>query len=237
MSDVTLSAGVRQNLLSLQKTAELMSLTQNRLATGKKVNSALDNPSNFFTSVALQARASDLSSLLDAMSSGIKVLETTDNGLKAITRTVESMQSTVRQARQDKSESITPGSIEDINNNSSATNNQISFDLSGGVSVSIDTWTSTNAVVTTLTSDVGTYNTDLSAVAFSIDDGTGADAITFQAGSVTLAAKVADINADLAAAGSTVIASVDAGAIKLTNAAAWTSPLPAPVLRPSASPP
>jgi flagellin-like hook-associated protein FlgL len=218
MSDVTLSAGVRQNLLSLQKTAELMSLTQNRLATGKKVNSALDNPSNFFTSVALQARASDLSSLLDAMSSGIKVLETTDNGLKAITRTVESMQSTVRQARQDKSESITPGSIEDINNNSSATNNRISFDLSGGVSVSIDTWTSSNAVVSTLTSDVGTYNTDLSAVAFSIDDGTGADAITFQAGSVTLAAKVADINADLAAAGSTVIASVDAGAIKLTNA-------------------
>jgi hypothetical protein len=58
----------------------------------------------------------------------------------------------------------------------------------------------------------------MSAVAFSIDDGNGADAITFQAGSVTIAAKVADINADLAAAGSTVIASVDAGAIKLTNA-------------------
>jgi flagellin len=218
MSDVTLSAGVRQNLLSLQKTAELMSLTQNRLATGKKVNSALDNPSNFFTSVALQARASDLSSLLDAMSSGIKVLETTDNGLKAITRTVESMQSTVRQARQDKSESITAGAQSFTGTNTStATNNQMSFDLGGGVSVAVGTYTSINATVTTLTSDVGTYNTDLSAVAFSIDDGTGADAITFQAGSVTLAAKVADINADLAAAGSTVIASVDAGRIKLTN--------------------
>ena len=72
--------------------------------------------------------------------------------------------------------------------------------------MSIDTCTSANAIVTTLTSDVGTYNTDMSAVAFSIDDGNGADAITFQAGSVdTIAAKVVDINADLTAAGSTVV--------------------------------
>ena len=74
-SNITLSAGVRQNLMSLQNTAQLMSLTQNRLATGKKVNSALDNPANFFTSVALQARSADLNSLLDSMSSGIKTLE------------------------------------------------------------------------------------------------------------------------------------------------------------------
>jgi flagellin-like hook-associated protein FlgL len=218
MGNITLSAGVRQNLLALQNTASLLGTTQNRLATGKKVNSALDNPSNFFTSVSLQARASDLGNLLDSMSNGIKTLEAADNGLKAITRTVESMQSIVRQARQDKSTSVTPEVVEDITNTSTATNNSISFDLGSGVSVALDTWTSTNAVVTTLTSDVGTYNTDMSAVAFSIDDGNGADAITFQAGSVTLAAKVADINADLAAAGSTVIASEDAGAIKLTNA-------------------
>ena len=49
-SNITLSAGVRANLLSLQNTAQLMQTTQNRLATGKKVNSALDNPMNFFTS-------------------------------------------------------------------------------------------------------------------------------------------------------------------------------------------
>src|SRR5262245_31295152 len=102
-SNITLSAGVKQNLLSLQKTADLMSLTQNRLATGKKVNSALDNPTNFFTSASLQSRAGDLNALLDAMSNGIKTLEAADNGLSAITKTVESMQSTLRQARQDKS--------------------------------------------------------------------------------------------------------------------------------------
>src|SRR5499426_2725939 len=102
-NDVVLSAGVRQNLLALQNTAKLMSTTQNRLATGKKVNSALDNPVNFFTSAGLQSRARDLSALLDAMSNGVKTLEAADNGITAITRTIESMQSTLLQARQDKS--------------------------------------------------------------------------------------------------------------------------------------
>ena len=102
-SNITLSAGVRQNLLSLQSTAQLMSATQNRLATGKKVNSALDNPVNFFTSSSLHARANDLSTLLDSMSNGIKTLEAADNALTSITNTVQSMQSTLRQARQDKS--------------------------------------------------------------------------------------------------------------------------------------
>jgi flagellin len=102
-SDIVLSAGVRQNLLALQNTAHLMSVTQNRLATGKKVNTALDNPTNFFTSAALKSRAGDLSALLDSMSNGIKVLEAADNGITAISKTIEQMQSTLRQARQDKS--------------------------------------------------------------------------------------------------------------------------------------
>jgi flagellin len=103
MADITLSAGVRQNLLSLQGTADLMAMTQNRLATGKKVNSALDNPTNFFTSQSLSVRAGDMSALLDNMTAGIKTLEAADNGLSAITKTIESMQSTMRQARQDRS--------------------------------------------------------------------------------------------------------------------------------------
>jgi len=61
MSSITLTAGVRQNLLSLQQTADLLTTTQNRLATGKKVNSAFDNPSSYFASQSLSNRASDLS--------------------------------------------------------------------------------------------------------------------------------------------------------------------------------
>ena len=67
MSGIVLSASVRQNLLSLQSTAELLSTTQNRLATGNKVNSALDNPTNFFTAQGLNNRASDITNLLDSI--------------------------------------------------------------------------------------------------------------------------------------------------------------------------
>ena len=56
MSDIVLSAGVRSNLLQLQQTSDLITQTQTRLATGKKVNSALDNPINFFTAQGLTVR-------------------------------------------------------------------------------------------------------------------------------------------------------------------------------------
>src|SRR4051794_8009958 len=99
-SNITLSAGVRQNLLALQSTASLMSLTQNRLATGKKVNSALDNPANFFTSSSLNARASDLNALLDSIGQAQKTLEAADTGITSLTKLVESAKSIAKQARQ-----------------------------------------------------------------------------------------------------------------------------------------
>ncbi len=103
MADISLSKAVRANLLSLKGTADMMATTQNRLATGNKVNSALDNPSNWFTAKGLTNRASDLGALIDSMANGIQTLEAADNGLSAMTKTLESMQSTLRQARQDKS--------------------------------------------------------------------------------------------------------------------------------------
>ncbi|MEO0384088.1 MAG: flagellin [Pseudomonadota bacterium] len=106
MSDVTLSSAVRNNLLSLQSTADLMSKTQERLATGLKVNSALDNPTNFFNASALNSRAGDLGRLLDGVSNATQTLEAADNGIEAITKLVESAQATARQALQ------TPGTVE-----------------------------------------------------------------------------------------------------------------------------
>jgi flagellin-like hook-associated protein FlgL len=99
-SDVTLSNSVRSNLLSLQNTADMLGRTQERLATGKKVNSALDNPSNFFTASSLSSRSSDLSSLLDAVSNSVQALKSADTGIKALTKFVESAKATARQALQ-----------------------------------------------------------------------------------------------------------------------------------------
>lgn len=100
MGDVVLSAGVRSNLLQLQQTSDLISSTQNKLATGKRVNSALDNPINYFTAQNLSTRANDLNSLLDTMSTGINTIQAANNGLTAITKLVQSAQALISQANQ-----------------------------------------------------------------------------------------------------------------------------------------
>src|SRR5262249_964301 len=95
-----LSKSVRSNLNSLQSTASLISQTQTRLATGKRVNSALDNPLNFFTSSSLNARASDLNSLLDSVSNAVQTLQPADNGITSITKRVQGAEALAQQAQQ-----------------------------------------------------------------------------------------------------------------------------------------
>jgi flagellin len=100
MSSIVLSAGVRSNLLQLQQTSDLITQTQNRLATGKKVNSALDNAINFFTAQGLDNRANSLNGLLDTMSNAINTIQAANNGITSITKLVQSAQALVSQAQQ-----------------------------------------------------------------------------------------------------------------------------------------
>ncbi len=99
-SNITLSSGIRSNLLNLQGTADLLATTQKRLSTGKKVNSALDNPNSFFTASALSNRANDLSSILDGVSNSVKTLEAADQGVKTLTTLVNTAKSIANQALQ-----------------------------------------------------------------------------------------------------------------------------------------
>jgi flagellin len=241
-SNITLSAGVRQNLLALQNTSALQAVTQNRLATGKKVNSALDNPTNFFTSSALSGRASDLSGLLDAMSNGIKTLQAADNGLSAITKTVESMQATVSQARQDASFKGTSYAI-DLGATPDGTE-VLSFEdgAVGTTAVDVDLTTAqgrlTGAAFTdmdfnnagafgeTLTFDIalngGTARsvsveaTDDTHLAVSIDGGAATSTVIADSDVVTEADLVAALNAafDAAATPVAITASVSGGAVR-----------------------
>jgi flagellin len=100
VSDITLTAGVRQNLLSLQSTAALLTTTQNRLATGKKVNSAFDNPTSFFTSQSLTNRANSLSALLDQVGQAQQTLQAANQGLTSITSLLQQGLSIAQQALQ-----------------------------------------------------------------------------------------------------------------------------------------
>ncbi len=100
MTGIVLSASVRQNLLSLQSTASLLATTQNDLATGNKVNSALDNPTNFFTAQGLNNRASDISNLLDGIGNGVQVLQAANTGITSLQSLVGSAQSIANQVLQ-----------------------------------------------------------------------------------------------------------------------------------------
>ncbi|MBL8596836.1 MAG: flagellar protein [Devosia sp.] len=100
MAEITLSKAVRSNLLNLQSTASMLSKSQERLSSGLRVNSALDNPTNFFTAQGLNSRASDLSQLADAVSNAVQTVAAADKGITAITKLVESAQATARQALQ-----------------------------------------------------------------------------------------------------------------------------------------
>jgi flagellin len=100
MSGIVLSASVRQNLLSLQSTASLLATTQNDLATGNAVNSALDNPTSFFTAQALNSRASDISNLLDSIGNGVQVLQAANTGITSLQSLISNAQSIANQVLQ-----------------------------------------------------------------------------------------------------------------------------------------
>src|SRR5215218_5568426 len=97
---IVLSASVRSNLLSLQSTADLLATTQNRLATGQKVNTALDNPTNYFTARSLDSRASDISNLLDGISNGVQVLQAANTGITSLQKLVDTAKSIANQVLQ-----------------------------------------------------------------------------------------------------------------------------------------
>lgn len=84
INDVALTAGMRSNLVSLQGTVDLLNRTQERLSTGKKVNTALDNPLNYFTAKALNSRASDLAAFKDGMSEAVQTIKAANTGITAI---------------------------------------------------------------------------------------------------------------------------------------------------------
>lgn len=176
MSDVALSAALRSNLLSLQQTQSLIDITQFRLSTGRKVNSALDNPQNFFASQALNNRASDLNRLLDGLGQSIQVLKEADAGITALTSLVE------------QADSIATSARDELNNASQEARITGDVDLSD---------------VTDLTNLSGISNGDSFRISIVDSDGTAVTTatLTINAGDSAglLAQQINDIHADISA--------------------------------------
>ncbi len=99
MADITLTAAMRANLLQLQQTASLMDTTQTRISTGKKVNTALDDPNAFFTAKGLTDKASDFAVLKDGMGQSISAIQTADKAITAITELVQQAKALANSAK------------------------------------------------------------------------------------------------------------------------------------------
>ena len=143
-SDITLSSAVRNNLLSLQKTAQLLGKTQERLATGLKVNSALDDPTAFFTASALNDRASDLNRLQDFVGNAVQTLRAADEGITALTQLVETAEATARQALQSASTISTFTGTNTAALTSAQDLSDLNAEFSSGITIEIKSGTNEN---------------------------------------------------------------------------------------------
>jgi flagellin len=199
MSDIVLTAAVRQNLLSLQDTASLLSTTQTRLATGKKVNSALDNPTNYFTAAGLDARASDISNLLDSIGNGVQVLQAADTGITSLQKLVDTAKSIANQALQQPSGYSTKSNIQftgtgvpsgpGVATNADLTTSKLNggvftFTNSAGTAVTITVGTSPSAfnpvTKTAQVQSLDQFNTALAVAVVNLSTViTGSDSLTF----------------------------------------------------------
>jgi flagellin-like hook-associated protein FlgL len=158
-----LSTGVRQNLTSLQSIKTQQTTTENRLATGKKVNSAIDNPVNYFTSASLNDRAGDLTNLLDGISNSVQTLQAASNGIDSITSLVKDAQSAAKQALQtadSETDAIVTGSVSDLTKSKNLVSD---LSVTDGTTLTIQTGNSTTGTsVKTFT--IGTGSGEYSTV-------------------------------------------------------------------------
>ena len=100
IGDISLSSSARSNLLSLQSTSKLLSQTQSRLASGKKVSSSLDNASAYFSSKGFLDTANDLSNLKDSMSTAIQTVTAATDAIDSISDIISQMQGIANSALQ-----------------------------------------------------------------------------------------------------------------------------------------
>ena len=192
MSGIVLSASVRQNLLSLQSTASLLATTQNDLATGNKVNSALDNPTNYFTAQGLNNRASDISNLLDAIGNGVQVLQAANTGITSLQSLVDSAKSIANQVLQSPVGYSTKSNVISTAIAGANANNLLGSSQNSTVTGSAiqNDNTSTAVAITTATQLVGTAGTGSNDLATAITNNStltiDGKTITFSTGQTTI---------------------------------------------------
>jgi flagellin-like hook-associated protein FlgL len=229
MSGIVLTASVRQNLLALQSTASLLAKTQNDLATGNKVNTALDNPTEFFTAQSLNNRASDIANLLDGIGNGVQVLQAANTGLTSLQQLVANAQSIANQVLQSPTGYTTKSNVSSATIPGATAQNLLGSSINAtvtGTAVNNDNATPAAISGTTLLSGTGSSTSNDLASAITTGDTLTVDGVTFTfvAGSVSAGTNIGigDSVSHLLAAidavtGTTVASSVSGGKIVLNT--------------------
>jgi len=225
MSDITLTAGIRQNLLSLQQTSAELTTTQEALATGKSVNSAADNPSAYFTSQNLTNTANSLSSLLDQIGQGLQTIDAATNGLTGITSLLQQALSTVQQAQSDSwtTAASSTGTVQFGFTGGTVTGTTAVTTATAANTLTIDAGTGTYNVAitsgTTLANIESAINTATGGAVTATDDGAGHLILTAGAGTSTFSVAA---DATLGVAASTATSTIDTTAASTLGAGSLT---------------
>ncbi len=111
IGEIGLTSSMRSNLISLQTTARLLGQTEERLSTGKRVNTAVDNPANFFAAQGHTSRANQLTGLKDNINEAIQTVKSADSGIKGVLTTIEALRGIVTQARSAINDTVNSGTL------------------------------------------------------------------------------------------------------------------------------
>ncbi len=202
INDISLTSAMRSNLVTLQSTVSLLNRTQERLATGKKVNSALDNPTNYFTALSHTSRASDLVAYKDGLSEAVQTIKAADSAISSITKMIESAKAVAEDAK---------GTLGQTANNQTLTIESVSGISAGNtINVGGTTFTAVSSV-------------SASATQFSIS-GTEAEAAISLASAINQTTETSDMEATVSN-NTLTITPTTAGATMVTADIAFSSAL------------
>lgn len=205
IGEVSLTGAMRANLISLQQTAQLMGQTQERLSTGKKVNSALDNPANFFAAREHTQRANLLNGLKDNIGEAIQTVKAADKAVTAITKMIEGLRGQLSQARTALGDAVSSGDLLDgvasgYNEMVNQINNLVTDSTYKGLSFLASATTLTVNFNENSTTKLAMSGFDGSASGLGISGGSASGAGSLASADIGTAADIADIESSLNAA-------------------------------------
>jgi flagellin len=227
MSNVTLTAGVRSNLLSLQTLSSELNTAQEQLATGKSVNSAFDNPAAYFTAQSLTNRANELSTLLDNIGQAQQTLQAANQGLTSITSLLQSAISVAKQAQQSPQVGANFGALNISGQIAQGYTETIGADTASSTFSPVGTAAGTLAIIVNTNGATNTYSVSIGAndsVSQVVNDvnntvglgSLGAVSATDVGGTLALVANDSNVNF-------TVVDGATAEALNLTTAGSNTT--------------